>query len=141
MATWRNWAGDQSCTPHSIEAPTSLDNLRETVARAAAAGRRVRASASGHSFTDIALTDGVMLRLGQLNRVLDFDAASGLVRVEAGATLRDLNRRLDELGVAFENLGDIDRQSLAGAISTGTHGTGARFQSIAAQLSSIELVL
>jgi L-gulono-1,4-lactone dehydrogenase len=141
MPTWRNWAGDQRCRPQAIERPTSLDELRETVARASGAGRRIRVSASGHSFTDIALTDGIMLRLERLNRILDFDAASGLVRVEAGATLRDLNRRLDELGVAFENLGDIDRQSVAGAISTSTHGTGARFRSIAAQLESVELVL
>jgi hypothetical protein len=141
MATWRNWAGDQSCSPVAVEQPTSLDDLREVVTRAAAGGGRVRASASGHSFTEIALTDGVMVRLDRLDRILDFDAASGLVRVEAGAVLRDLSGRLDQLGVAFTNLGDIDRQTLAGAISTGTHGTGARFQNIPAQIESIELVL
>jgi FAD-linked oxidoreductase len=82
-----------------------------------------------------------MVRLDRLDRVLDFDAASGLVRVEAGIVLRDLNRRLDDFGVAFENLGDIDRQSLAGSISTATHGTGARFQNLSAQVEAIELVL
>jgi FAD-linked oxidoreductase len=141
MATWRNWAGDQRCSPASLETPTSLEDLREVVVRAAERGQRVRASASGHSFTEAALTDGVMVRLNRLDRILDFDAASGLVRVEAGAVLADLNRRLDQLGVAFENLGDIDKQSLAGSISTGTHGTGARFQNIPAQIESVELVL
>jgi L-gulono-1,4-lactone dehydrogenase len=141
MATWRNWAGDQRCSPAAIERPTSLAELREIVARAAGRGQRVRASASGHSFTEIALTDGVMVRLDRLDRILDFDAASGLVRVEAGAVLSDLNRRLDQLGVAFENLGDIDKQTVAGSISTGTHGTGARFHNIPAQLASVELVL
>jgi L-gulono-1,4-lactone dehydrogenase len=82
-----------------------------------------------------------MLRLDRLDRILDFDAASGLIRVEAGVVLHDLNRRLDELGIAFENLGDIDRQSLAGSISTATHGTGARFQNLSAQIEAIELVL
>jgi FAD-linked oxidoreductase len=141
MATWRNWAGDQRCSPASLETPTSLEDLREVVVRAAERGQRVRASASGHSFTEAALTEGVMVRLDRLDRILDFDAASGLVRVEAGAVLADLNRRLDQLGVAFENLGDIDKQSLAGSIATGTHGTGARFQNIPAQIESVELVL
>jgi L-gulono-1,4-lactone dehydrogenase len=95
---------------------------------------------SGHSFTDIALTDGLLLRLEGLNRVLAADRASGRVKVEAGIVLSELNRRLDELGLAFENLGDIDRQTLAGSISTGTHGTGERFQSISAQIEAIEIV-
>jgi L-gulono-1,4-lactone dehydrogenase len=138
---WRNWAGDQRCAPAAIEHPSTREELGELVARAAERGQTVRASASGHSFSDIALTDGVMVRLDRLDRVLDFDAASGLVRIEAGVVLHDLNRRLDDLGVAFENLGDIDRQSLAGSISTATHGTGARFQNLSAQVEAIELVL
>ena len=137
---WRNWAGDQRCQPAAIEHPSSRAQLGEIVARAAERGQRIRASASGHSFSDIALTDGVMLRLDRLDRVLDFDAATGLVRVEAGIVVKQLNRRLDELGVAFENLGDIDRQSLAGSISTATHGTGARFRNLSAQIEAIELV-
>ncbi len=138
---WRNWAGDQRCRPGAIERPTSKAELCELVAAAAARGETVRASASGHSFSDIALTEGVMLRLERLDRVLEADTSSGLVKVEAGIVLRQLNRRLDELGLAFENLGDIDRQSLAGSISTGTHGTGIGFQSISAQVEAIELAL
>ena len=68
------------------------------------------------------------------------DPSSGLVRVEAGAILGQFNRRLDQLGVALENLGDIDKQTLAGSISTGTHGTGIRFPNVSAQLESIEIV-
>jgi L-gulono-1,4-lactone dehydrogenase len=138
---WRNWAGDQRCSPAAIEHPTSREELGEIVAMAAERGQTVRASASGHSFSDVALTDGIMVRLDRLDRVLDFDAASGLIRVEAGIVLRDLNRRLDDFGVAFENLGDIDRQSLAGSIATATHGTGARFQNLSAQVETVELVL
>ena len=82
-----------------------------------------------------------MIRCDRLDRVLAVDRAAGLVKVEAGIVLRDLNRRLDELGLAFANLGDIDRQTLAGAISTGTHGTGARLRSISAQIEAVELVL
>jgi L-gulono-1,4-lactone dehydrogenase len=137
---WRNWAGEQRCRPQAIERPGNRDELAELVVAAAARGQRVRVAGSGHSFTDIALTDGLLLRLEGLNRVLAADRASGRVKVEAGIVLSELNRRLDELGLAFENLGDIDRQTLAGSISTGTHGTGERFQSISAQIEAIEIV-
>jgi L-gulono-1,4-lactone dehydrogenase len=141
MAEWRNWAGDQRCIPAAIERPGTREELSEVVRRAAEAGLRVRASASGHSFTEIALTDGIMVRLDRLTRVLEVDRAAGLVRVEAGIVLGELNRRLDDLGLAFANLGDIDRQTIAGSISTGTHGTGARFRSVSAQVEAIEMVL
>jgi FAD-linked oxidoreductase len=140
MPRWSNWARDQVCQPAVIERPQSREELCEVVARAATAGRKVRASASGHSFTDIALTDDVMVRLDHLTRPLSFDAATGLFKVEAGIVLGDLNRVLDEHGVAFANLGDIDRQTIAGAISTGTHGTGERFQNLGAQIAALELV-
>jgi L-gulono-1,4-lactone dehydrogenase len=138
---WRNWAGDQRCLPASIEHPGTRDELAEIVARAARRGLPVRASASGHSFSDIALTDGIMVRLDRLDRLLDLDAATGLVRIEAGIVLGELTPRLDDLGLAFANLGDIDRQTLAGSISTATHGTGARFPNLSAQVEAIELVL
>ena len=82
-----------------------------------------------------------MLRIEALNRVLDADRESGLVKVEAGITLRDLSAALWERGLAMENLGDIDRQTLAGAISTATHGTGAEFRNLSAQVEALELVL
>jgi L-gulono-1,4-lactone dehydrogenase len=138
---WRNWAGDQRCAPAAIEAPGSRGELVDAVGRAAAAGLAVRAAASGHSFTDIACTDGAMLRLERLGRVLDLDRGSGLVRVEAGITIRRLAEALDSYGLAMENQGDIDRQTVAGAISTATHGTGAAFRNLSAQVESIELVL
>lgn len=140
MPRWTNWAREQCCRPSAIERPASREELREVVARATAAGKRVRASASGHSFTDIALTDDVMVRLDRLTAPLAFDAATGRFKVEAGIVLGKLNRLLDEHGVAFANLGDIDRQTIAGSISTGTHGTGERFQNVSAQIAELELV-
>ncbi len=139
-APWRNWAGDQSCTPLAIQRPRTREQLVAAVASAASAGQRLRVAGSGHSFTEAALTDGTMLRVEALNRVLDADPASGLVKVEAGIVLADLNERLHERGLALENLGDIDRQTLAGAISTATHGTGTGLRNISAQVEAIELV-
>ena len=123
-AEWRNWAGDQRCEPVAIESVADRDQLSAAVARASAAGRRVRVAGSGHSFTDAACTDGVMLSLDGVNRMLDVDRSSGLVRVEAGIVIGDLAERLAGHGLAMENQGDIDKQTIAGAISTATHGTG-----------------
>lgn len=138
---WVNWAGDQSCRPLEIVRPASRDELAEAIASAAAAGRTVSVAGSGHSFTEAAITDGVMMKVEALRGVLDADPSSGLVRVGAGTVLADLNEELAALGLAMENLGDIDRQTIAGAISTGTHGTGAGLRNISAQVEGMELVL
>jgi FAD-linked oxidoreductase len=138
---WVNWAGDQACAPAEIARPGSREELAEVVGTAAAAGRKLSVAGSGHSFTEAAMTDGVMVRVEALCGVEDADPASGLVRVGAGTLLADLNEELSGLGLAMENLGDIDRQTLAGAISTGTHGTGARLRNLSSQVEGLELVL
>lgn len=138
---WSNWAGDQTCRPAELARPSSREQLAEVIGAAAAAGRRVSVAGSGHSFTEAAMTDGTMVRIEALAGVLDADPGSGLVRVGAGTVLADLNEELARLGLAMENLGDIDRQTIAGAISTGTHGTGARLRNISAQVEGMELVL
>jgi L-gulonolactone oxidase len=101
----------------------------------------VKVTGSGHSFTEAAMTEATMLRLDALRGVLDADRESGLVKVAGGTVLRDLNEELAALGLALENLGDIDAQTLAGAISTGTHGTGAALGNIPARVEGMELVL
>jgi L-gulono-1,4-lactone dehydrogenase len=138
---WVNWAGDQACRPAQIVRPAGREELAEAVAAATAAGREVSVAGSGHSFTEAALTGGTMVGVEALSGVLDADRESGLVRVGAGTVLADLNEALARLELAMENLGDIDRQTIAGAISTGTHGTGARLRNISAQVEGMELVL
>ena len=138
---WSNWAGDQSCRPAEELRPGNREELAAGLAAAAEAGRRVSVAGSGHSFTEAALTDGTLVHVEALSGVQDADPGSGLVRVGAGTVLADLNEELARLGLAMENLGDIDRQTIAGAISTGTHGTGARLRNISAQVEALELVL
>ncbi len=138
---FRNWVGDQACRPAETAAPRSREELTEAVVTAAEAGRTISVPGSGHSFTEAALTDGTMIRIEALDRLLDADPVSGLVRIEAGAILADLNEKLHTLGLAMENLGDIDRQTIAGAISTATHGTGASLRNISAQVEAMDLVL
>jgi FAD-linked oxidoreductase len=137
---WRNWTGDQRCAPAEIARPRDRDELAAAVVAAARAGRTVSVAGAGHSFTETAMTVGTMLDVGALSGVLDADPASGLVRVGAGTVLAELNEELHRLGLAMENLGDIDRQTVAGAISTGTHGTGAKLRNISAQVEAVELV-
>ncbi len=139
-ARWRNWAGEQRCNPVEIARPRTREGLVRTIVDAHEAGRRIKVAGSGHSFSPVALTEGTLLRVELLDRILDVDGASGLVKVEAGIGLGELSRRLDSHGLALENLGDIDRQTLAGSISTATHGTGARFRNLSAQVEALELV-
>ena len=138
---WRNWAGDQRCLPARIERPNGRGELVETVRRATEAGLTVRAVGAGHSFTDAACTGGVMLRMDRLDRVLDVDRETGLVKVEAGIGLRALNEAIWGYGMALENLGDIDKQTISGAVSTATHGTGGRFRNLSTLVEAVELVL
>ena len=113
----------------------------QSVKRAADQGLTVRAVGAGHSFTDAACTGGVMFDMRGLDRVLDVQRDAGLVRVEAGIVLRVLSDLIWGHGLALENLGDIDKQTISGAVATGTHGTGSRFRSISSQIEAMELVL
>jgi L-gulono-1,4-lactone dehydrogenase len=131
---WTNWARDQHCAPERVERPRSEEELVQLVAGA----RRVKVAGSGHSFTDIACTDGVMVDLSGMNRVLDVDGDD--VTVEAGITLHDLGEQLAARGLAMENQGDVDPQTLAGAIATATHGTGGRFRNLSSQVVGVRLV-
>ncbi|HZB06662.1 MAG TPA: D-arabinono-1,4-lactone oxidase [Thermoleophilaceae bacterium] len=134
MPVWANWAREQRCAPERIERPNSEAELVEAVTRA----DRVTVAGSGHSFTDIACTDGVMVDMSSMNRVLAVDGDE--VTVQAGITLHDLGEELRSRELAMENQGDVDPQTLAGAISTATHGTGGRFGNLSSQVVGVRLV-
>jgi L-gulono-1,4-lactone dehydrogenase len=138
---WRNWAGNQTAAPRHVLMPRSADEVAAAVRFATDLGLAVRMAGSGHSFTPAAVTDGVLLLPGGLTRVRSVDAAAELVTVEAGCPLWVLNETLLTHGLALANLGDIQEQTVAGAIQTGTHGTGRDTGSIAAQVAGLELVL
>lgn len=140
-STWSNWAGNVSATPALVLEPGSVGEVATAVTRAAERGQRVRVVGAGHSFTPLVATDGVLLRLTHLSGLVDVDRARGRVKVQGGTPLHVLNPLLDGLGLALPNLGDIDRQSVAGAIATGTHGTGVRHQGIAAAVTGLTIVL
>lgn len=138
--SWKNWAGNQECAPARVHAPSSEEELAGIVRSAAAAGERVKVVGSGHSFTAIALTDGNLVQLDNYQRVLKTDALQGQVTVEAGIKLHRLNDELARRGLAMPNLGDIDRQSISGAISTATHGTARDLGGIARDVVGMRLI-
>ncbi|MFE1320140.1 D-arabinono-1,4-lactone oxidase [Kitasatospora phosalacinea] len=139
---WRNWAGNQSARPARVVAPGSVEELSAAVVAAGAAGLPVKAVGSGHSFTAIAAAgDAVLVRPDNLTAVRGLDRGAGTVTVESGLPLHRLNRLLATAGLSLTNMGDIEVQTVAGATSTGTHGTGRDSGSLAAQVREVEIVL
>lgn len=139
--TWRNWGRNQSCTPHQIVRPVSEEQLCSIVSQAREHGLRVKPIGAGHSFTGIGLTDDVFVDMSALTGVVGLNRSTKEVTVRAGTVLKDLNAHLWQEGFSMPNLGDIDAQTVSGAIATGTHGTGANRTSIAAGVVGLRLVL
>ena len=139
-ASWQNWAGTVAVTPVRVERPTCTDRVAAIIRDAADAGLVVKAVGAGHSFTDIAAAPGIQIDLSALRGIIEVDRAARLVTVHADTRLHQMPDLLRSHGLAMENLGDIDLQSIAGAISTGTHGTGLRFGGIATQVRGLTLV-
>lgn len=137
MASWSNWSGHVRGEPQRIARP-------ETEAELAAALRDgvgpVRVVGSGHSFTPLGETNGTLISLDALTGVVSADAGALTATVKAGSKIHALGRPLFDLGVGLKNQGDIDRQSIGGAVGTGTHGTGPTLGSISAEVKGFRLV-
>ena len=138
--TFRNWAGNQVCLPAERLSPRTSDEVASIVQRAAESGLRVKVVGAGHSFTGAAMTDGILLSLDNMATVETVDRDAGRVTVQAGIRLKALNEMLDRAGLAMPNLGDIAYQSIAGAIATATHGTGATLGNLATTVVGMEIV-
>mgnify|MGYP002629706096 FL=1 len=136
---WQNWSGSQKHAALDLAFPESELAVADLIQRAAGAGRNVRGIGSAHSFVPF-WTDDYLVSLDNMAGLISHDAAARQVTVWAGTKLHQLGEPLWDLGLAMENMGDIDRQSVAGAISTGTHGTGATLQNISSQVVGLRLV-
>jgi len=139
MRRFVNWSRTASCTPARFARPATEDELRSTLLEARAQGLRVKAVGGGHSFSDAACTDGVLVSLDALSRVLAVE--QDRVTVEAGIRLEALNDALAGRGLALGILGSIAKQSVAGAIATGTHGSGPRHGSLSSMVCGLRLML
>ena len=138
--SWSNWAGNQTSSPLSIKKPKNEEDVVAIVKEAKKRGLKVKAVGSGHSFTGIAVTDEVLICLDEIADIRDVDFENSTVRVGSGIKLCDLNPILRRSGLAMPNLGDIVYQSISGAISTSTHGTGLEFKTIAEAVCGMRIV-
>ncbi len=137
---WSNWSGSVKSTPRQIVKPVSIDELAHLVKMYGRDERHVRVVGAGHSFTPLVQTDDILMSLENLQGVTDVNTAQNTVTVRSGTWLKNLGDDLFKRGLAQENLGDINVQSIAGAISTGTHGTGIAYGSLATQVEGFTLI-
>jgi FAD-linked oxidoreductase len=137
---WRNWSGLESARPEEVYAPRDVEDVVTAVRAARERGTTVKMAGTGHSFTGIAAPEHTLLLPGELTGILQVDREAMTVTARAGTPLHVLNDELDRLGLSLHNMGDIAEQTVAGAVSTGTHGSGGRVASLAAQLAGFEVV-
>ncbi|MCP2637819.1 FAD-binding protein [Microbacterium sp. HD4P20] len=138
--TWQNWGRSERVRPRRVEFPRTIEAVQRAVMAASERGMPVKAVGAGHSFTGIAVAPGLLLELRDMTGLVSVDADRSRATFLAGTRLHQVPALLAPYGLAMENLGDIDQQSIAGAISTGTHGTGARFGGIATQVVGATIV-
>ncbi|SCL24669.1 L-gulonolactone oxidase [Micromonospora nigra] len=139
-AAWSNWAGNQRSVATAVLRPTTVDEVAAHVIAASASGERIRPVGAGHSFAPVAVADGQRMELADLATDVRVDVDRRLATVPAAMTLRTLNALLHDHGLALPNLGDIDAQTVAGAISTGTHGTGTAHGCLSTFVEALTLV-
>ncbi|MDO5029623.1 MAG: D-arabinono-1,4-lactone oxidase [Corynebacterium sp.] len=137
---WSNWARTQSCTPSCTHQPQDAEGIASVIRTAAAEGSTVRPMGAGHSFTSVATTDGHRVQLDRCAGLVSLDTDNQTATLRAGTRLRDTPSILRPMGWALPNQGDVDPQSLAGAISTGTHGTGLGFTGFAGTVKGFKIV-
>jgi FAD/FMN-containing dehydrogenase len=137
---WTNWVGNLSFTPRHAAAPRNAEEVAALIRAASAGGVGVRVAATGHSFTPIVETDGLLLDLSALNGVVDVDPARKRVTALPGTQIRGFYEPLWDHGLALKNQGDIDTQQIAGAVSTATHGSGPRHTSLSGVVRGMTLV-
>ena len=137
---WRNWVGNQSFIARHKAEPGSEDELSALVREASRQNLSIRVAGSGHSFTPIVATSGLLLSLTNMQGLVSADLDRKRVIVRAGTRIGDIGRALKEVGLSLANQGDIDTQAIAGALSTGTHGTGLGLGCLSSQAVGMRLV-
>ncbi len=136
MRTISNWAKNVCFRPSRYLEPRSVDELRKVIQ----SSKKVRVVGSGHSWSEAIVTDDTLVSLNDLREVVEIDAEQKQLTAQAGIKLSEINKELDKRGLALTNLGSIATQSLAGAMSTGTHGSGVDLQCLASQVASFKML-
>jgi FAD/FMN-containing dehydrogenase len=137
---WSNWSGSLRFSPRAFLAPESERELADIVSAAAERGVKVRVVGAGHSSSPLVRTDDILISLVHFRGVEAPDRALCEATVLGGTTIDEVGAELREAGLALHNTGDVDVQTLAGAIGTGTHGTGRTLRNLSSVLVGARLV-
>ncbi len=135
-----NWSGEYRCTPNYVHHPKTDIEVKDIVCQAIKRKSKIRVFGSGHSPSDIAMSDEELVCLDGLNTIKDIDYENEIVVVEAGVTIYDLSQNLAKYGLALPNLGSISAQTISGAMATATHGTGLNYGIMPTIIEEITLV-
>ncbi|WP_284990239.1 D-arabinono-1,4-lactone oxidase [Arthrobacter sp. efr-133-TYG-120] len=138
--TWSNWAGTQGCQPEAVVNAVSVEHVSEIVADATRRGISVRPVGTGHSFAPLVPTDGIVLDISAMSGIIDIDRTAAQVRVKAGTPISAIGEPLWDAGLSLKNQGAIDLQTIAGAVSTSTHGSGLQLTALSGAVVGAELI-
>ncbi|SJM67854.1 D-arabinono-1,4-lactone oxidase [Gulosibacter sp. 10] len=139
--TWRNWSGGVTETAQLTAGPTSETAVRSLVIGAGGSGLRVKSVGAGHSFNDVAATEGLRLHFDDYRGLVSVNPETNVATFRAGTRMHEVQELLREHGLTLENQGDVVAPTIAGAISTGTHGTGLGYSGLSAMVKSLRMVL
>jgi FAD/FMN-containing dehydrogenase len=140
MKTWSNWSGSLQFKPEKIDKPSDEEDLVKVVCQAKDAGKKVRVVGAGHSSSPLVQTDDILISLEKFQGLVSHNPDKHEATIRSGMTVHDAGQELLKIGLATHNTGDVDVQMLAGAISTGTHGTGNTLKNLSTMLNGVRMV-
>lgn len=140
MQPWINWSGSLEFTPQQFREPQHEDELCHIVRSCRVAGKKVRLAAAGHSSSPLVQTPHTLIHLRHFKKLLHYDKQAQTATFQSGISVHEANAALQSVGLALFNTGDVDVQTLAGAIATGTHGSGRALQNMASVLQDVRMV-
>jgi FAD/FMN-containing dehydrogenase len=140
MREWVNWSGSLRFSPEKFLQPDNENDLREIISRCYSSGRKAKLAAAGHSSSPLVKTGDVLIHLHQFRKLLRINREGQIATMQTGMTVHDTNKALQKEGHVLFNTGDVDVQTLAGAISTGPHGTGKKLQNLASMLQGVRMI-
>src|ERR1700735_5549728 len=138
--SWANGPENQHFSLEEIARPTSEDEVVELVQAAVRDRRPIGTAGSAHSFSPVVQTSGLLLEMKGVNGMLSTDSATHQAELLAGTTLHQLGRDLWQAGLSIKNMGDVDAQTIVGAVSTGTHGSGPQWGSLSSTIAALRIV-
>jgi FAD/FMN-containing dehydrogenase len=137
---WSNWSGSLKFTPGKLLEPQSEEEAKDIVGDILANGQKIRVVGAGHSSSPLVVTDNALLSLSNFKSVEGIDRLNSTAWIGSGLTVKEGGSKLLEHHLSLHNTGDVDIQCIAGAISTGTHGTGINLKILSSMLVGCRMI-